>query len=428
MNNKKIAPVAMLTLLLTACPATPTTGNPLVDYMNSLEVGALKRKEVDHIFKKNLLKSNDKAAKSSTYREILFTPYWSMSEGLEESEYAENVKKSDRSRSYKVYDNNIVLCHDDSTVYPYDKSTISEDDDTPDGIAKEPVVYSGDASIWHDEAEDQLRYVYTRNNDVSNKYSFEAHADFDDYLFDDVIHDGGMGDIITQSKEDVEDTFSMYAGAWGDMTRKETYSAVKNEDGSISIDFVGDLCMDLYSAEFLWGWEFEKDIDGEDDYERPKKKETSDFDNMYVDRRIRFSYNYQIDPKGFVTSGRACYFSYLTRIYFDSLQEFSGNIYHETKNPEGILKRDLDKSTIDALQTPGRLVDVEYIGGKKNPYLNTEFDDGMIYNIDYFNCSGESNGDYSPELLPDYSGYRAQFDMVDTGVWVDAYELFMEEH
>lgn len=435
MANKKFIPICLMATLLAGCQSTtPSTGNALLDYMNTLEVGELKRKDVNKIFTNNLLNSNDKLVKDASYQELVYEPYWALSEGLEESEYAEYVKKSDKKQTYKVYDNNVVVCTGASTVYPYDKSTITEDDD--DGISKTPTSYTDTATIWHDEDNEKLRYVYDRDPDNAdgseNKYSFEASCDFDDYLFDDVIHAGGLGSLMTQAKEDVEDTFSLYAGAWSSsMTKKENFAATKKEDGSVSINFTGDLCMDLYSAEFLWGWEFSKDKDGEYDYEHPVTKESSTFDNMYVDRRIRFSYAYEIDAKGFVTSASACYFSYLTRIYKDSLGEFQGDIYHADTNPEGKLKYPLDKTTIAALETPGRLVDVEYINGQPNPYLNTTYDDGLPYNIDYFTSKGsidDANKNYNKEELPNYSDYREQFDLVDTGVWVDAYALFMEEH
>ena len=65
MNKKmKILPiVAMSTLFITGCTVTPekqSTGNLWLDALNDLEVGDVKKKAADKIFKSNILASSDR--------------------------------------------------------------------------------------------------------------------------------------------------------------------------------------------------------------------------------------------------------------------------------------------------------------------------------------------------------------------------------
>ena len=90
MNKKmKILPiVAMSTLFITGCTVTPekqSTGNLLLDALNDLEVGDVKKKAADKIFKSNILASSDRNVKKAYYQEDLFTPFWQYGEGQEES-------------------------------------------------------------------------------------------------------------------------------------------------------------------------------------------------------------------------------------------------------------------------------------------------------------------------------------------------------
>ena len=419
-NLKVIPVVALTTLFLTGCvsdPVKPSSGNLLLDALNDMEVGEVKKKQVDKMFNTKILTSSDKNVKKALYREDVFTPFWLIGEGEEESVYEEEVKKASRTRTYQVFDNEVIRCTDDSSIYPYDPSTIDLDNDEDDGISTKETVVKGEAFIYHDLDEDTLQYTYTRNENINNAFSFTGGIDFDSYLFDDCLHDGGLGAEIAKAKEDVEDQFNSFADQVSDWERYEDYKAVKHEDGSFSVSFTGDLCMPLYSAEWVWGCEFAPD---DDDRTTPIRKTTHDYDNIYVDRRIRTHYEFEIDKNAIITYGTCTYMCYHTSV----LEDPNGLYSVEQRN----LCYPLTKDMVNELRP--NLFIPEKFAGRDNPYLAEDYiyDDYLPYNVDYFGGSGDAQGDFELDNLPDPSEYRLIENMSDVGAWINAYNLILEDH
>ena len=422
-KNMRIIPaIAFTALFVTGCvsePEKPSSGNLLLDALNDMEVGEVKKKQVDKMFKTNILTASDKNVKKALYREDLFTPYWWYGEGEEESYYEENVKKSSRTRTYQVFDNEVIKTTDDSTIFPYDPSTIDVDAGEDDGIATKATNIKGEAFIYHDVDEEKLQYTYTRNENINNPFSFTGGIDFDSFLFDDCLHDGGLGAEIAQAKEDVEDTFNSFAAQVSDWERFEEFKAVKNEDGSFSVTFTGDLCMPMYPAEWVWGYNFAPD---DDDRTTPISP-TSDHDyyvHHYVDRRIRTHYEFQIDKNAIITYGTATYISYHTSVLKDTSESYSV----KQKNLVYPLTRDMINEIRPYLEVP------ETFRGSANPYIAEDYfyDDYLPYNIDYFEGSGETQGNFEMDNLPDPTDYRLIENMSDVGAWINAYNLILEDH
>lgn len=438
--------VALSALLLAGCPKeTPSSGNALLDALNNIEVGNVKKKVADKLFKSETISASDDKITKAMYQEDLFMPYWWYGDSQEEDYYAENVKRSSHITEYEVYDNDVIHLTDYNEVYGYDPSTITPDDD--DGVASEPTIITGDAFVFRNEndGDETLDYIYTRNEDPKNPYSFRGSMEFDEYLFEEVKHKGGLGNLISQAKEDVEDTFNSFAAQVSDWERVEEFKAVKNEDGSFDLTFTGDLCMPFYSAELVWGWEHGYDEEGEEDYNILVEKTTNQWDGIYVNRSIRCQYVFNISKDAVVTYGETTYLCYHTQILkdpapeeeqFSLIAEDDDHLltYPLSKKATAILKErcivpekiewtDLEKDA------SGEIVEVEK--SITNPYADPEYkyDEGLPYNTDYFKGSNEKLGNYAEEL-PQASKYRRQRDRVDVGIkfWVNAYELLMEEH
>ncbi len=417
MKKSKIIPaVAMSTLLLAGCVqnnSTPSSGNLLLDAIEKLEVGQVKKKQVDKFFKSNIVSSGDKLIKKASYREDLFMPYWMVGEGQEEKVYREEVKKSTRTKTYTVYDNEVIKTTEKSKIYEYDPSTINEEKEEDDGIARIPTEIEGTAYIYHSD-EDELRYTYTRNGKADNVFSFSDAIDFDNYLFEDVSHKGGLGSLIAQAKEDVEDQFNSFAASVSDWERVEEFDAEKHEDGSFTLKFTGDLCMPLYSAEWVWGCSFDPK---DEDREEPIRKKTNDYDNIYVDRRIRTNYEFVINKDGIVTYGKCTYLCYHTSV----LEDPYGLYTMAKRNLCYPLTKEMTKNLRKVLVIP------DTFGGQDNKYLDPdyEYDEYLPYNVDYFTCSAETNGEFNRDTLPDPTNYRLIEDSVDAGAWINAYDLII---
>ena len=435
MKKRSLVPViALSALLLAGCPKNQTTGNALVDALAKIQTGAVKKKVVDKLFKVDTISANDSKITKAKYEEDLFSPYGAYYDTLDEEFYEENVKRSQHITTFERYDNEMIYLTDFSEVYPFDRSTITEDND--DGIAKNPVTITGEAYVYHDEEGETLNYKYIRNGEKTDKYSFHNEIEYDEDLFEDASHRGGLGIYISQAKEDVEDTFNYYAANIVGFDKEETFVATKHEDGSFSVTFRGDLCMPLYSAELVWAWDHGLDEEGEEDYNQPiGTKKTNRWDNVYVDRRLRMEYKFEINKDAIVTSGEATYFCYHTSIMLDTapeeeryslISEDYPLTYPLTKEATRKLKeRCIVPEVIEYYDEDQNLVEW------KNSYADKDYkyDDYLQYNIDYFEFSADKLGNFTGEI-PTNEGLRRQRDQVDTGVkfWINAYELMLQDH
>ena len=422
MKKNKLIPIAALGLcacFVTGCTPSVSSGNALLDAINALPSGVeIKKKQIDKIFKANILSASDKNVKKTTYREDYFFPYWWYGKGYKEEIYSEYVKESTRTRTYQVFDNEVVHTSDYEEVYQYDPDMVDPNDEFSDGISRTVTNNKGDAYIYHDNDREVIQYTFIDAVEPESNRSFQGSIEFNAYNFDKITHDGGLGAIIAQAKEDVEDQYNSFASQVSSWEHIEEYSAIKDpETGELKVSFTGDLCMPLYSGEVIWGWTYDKD---DDDYKHPISRTEDNYDHIYVDRRIRTHYEFTIDKNAIITKGVAAYMMYCTTFYYDQFEEFTVL--------NGKLSYPLKKSIVDALNEPGRLIIPETVNGKPNPTLveGYEHDTQNPYNVDYFIGSGESQGDYALTDLPDYHNYRKIGRMTDKGAWIDAYDLIVD--
>ena len=437
MKNKlmKIAPLALIAVL-GACNGggeapKKTTWKDTKEFIEQFEKGEkITKNDGWKIFKNNLLSTTNDKITNASIQTLDYMPYWTLREGLEESDYAENVKKLDQTETYKRYNNNVIETSIDYSKYPYDAANAGEYPAT--GLATDPVTFFGKGFIYYNEdepSEECFHYTYTQGDDAesldpTDSYSFHASGEYNKKAKS-VNSPKKVSDTILSVKEDVEVSFAYYAAAWGgsdsDDTVEEVSTAERTEDGGFRLHYCGDICMRLYSAERVWGYEYDDD---DDDYEFPIKKETSNYDGCYVDRRIRFEYSLELDAEGVVTSFKAYDFSYWTTRYGDTQYQ---PVAPTEKMQDPYFAYPLSNETIQNLKAEGRLVVADKVGDVENPYTGESFDDYLPYTAYFIESSSKDNGDFDKTNLPDASIYRKKNETDSGNAWFDANDLFPSE-
>ena len=418
-----IAPVCLLAVVgMASCGGGGQSGGNepknLKEFIAQFTVGQeISRTDALKIFASPLIESNDASVTNASHIYNCYEPYWTLADGQDEEVYEKAVNKSAIKEEFHKYNGGIYTTAVDYERYGYDKSTVV-DPDEDDGLAKEPVKYVGNAYIEADD--EKIQYIYTQNEDANDPFSFVDEGDAEDERLEMLNEAGGLSGQLLQGIADVNEAFGYYSTNWTDLTSKETFTAEKLENGGFKIEYKGDLCMNLYSAERLWGWTYAKD---DEDYENPLSQKTDRYNGIYVDRRISFRYYVEFDKDGFIANARTIYFSYWTNILRDT----------EYEPTDPIPNYPLTDEEVEALNKPGRLVVPEYLyetdesGNKKevkNPYTGENYDDYLPYEEDIFATDGKDNGEFAGEA-PEASAYRPQ-DGSDTGAWINAKELFEE--
>ena len=438
MKNKflKFAPIALIAIAGTACGndtprVTPKkTFRDTKEFIEQFEVGQeIKKADAWKIFKGDLLSSKGTEVNNASIRELSYEPYWVLSEGLEESDYEQYVHKLDKTTTFKRYNNNVYETSIDYTKYSYDPANAG--DYPADGLSKTPTQYYGEGYLYYDATEpanENFHYIYTQGPtadelDPNHPYSFAASGPYNSRAKK-VENPKDLADTIAVVRDDVEVSFSYYASAWGSGSDgymiDEVSKATRTEDG-FEIYFRGDICMKLYSAERVWGYEYDDD---DEDYEYPlsRNARADQFVGCYVDRRIRFEYTLSFDNEGVIQGFTAYDFSYWTTLYRDTQY-----VEPKFKFQDPYFAYPLSNEVINELKQGDRMVVPEVLmdGVTANPYDGSEYDDYLPYEAFYVTADGVDNGEFDKAQLPDISIYRPKEDDTDVGnAWFNANDLF----
>ena len=417
-----IAPICLLAVVgMASCgggDAPKADPKNLKEFIEQFQVGeTISRTDALKVFSPAIIESNDKSVTNAFHAYNCYEPYWALADGQDDDVYERNVQKSAITEEFHKYNGGIYTTATDYERYGFDRSTIT-DPDEDDGLAKEPVKYVGNGYISVDD--EKIEYIYTQNESVQDPFSFVDSGTNEPERLEMLEAAGGLSGQLLQAISDVNESFGYYSTAWTDLNSEEAFSAERLENGGFKVKYTGDLCMNLYSAERLWGWTYAKD---DEKYTTPLSQKTDRYNGIYVDRRISFRYTVEFDKDGYLAEANAVYFSYWTKIMKDTQYDPTDPIPNYPLSDEETAK----------LKEPGRLVEPEYLyetgeDGKKkeikNPYTGESFDDYLPYEQDIFRTDGKDNGEFAGEA-PLAADYREQ-DGTDIGAWISAKDLFAE--
>lgn len=429
MKFAKTLPLALLsTLLLAGCGEQENRPTTLKELYDAFEDGEIDGQKVDsYIFGgqngEALLSSKDGQYNKVDKTHGIYYPIWMWAEGLDDEDYEERVFKGTESQSFQRYENDVIVASEETSMRTFNKDYDPQDEDD-DGLTKDPTKnFSGVATINKTE-DGKIGYHYVRDDklrpDMTN-YNFYQETENSEETVEKVFSGAAMGSEAYLIATDAFSQFSQYSTQWDDLTALESYKASKG-DGKLKYQYAGDLCMDLYSAERLWAWEY---ADDDEDYEEPINKTTEEYNGIYVDRRIRFSVELEIDSEGFLTYIKATYFSYWTRLLRDPNYTAADDLPGYPLVNDDFTEDDL--AALKArLYEPKTIPTSDGKSEQNNPYYGGYVTSNLPYEYDEFKLSGASLGNFDESKLPSHDGMRDN-DGTDEGVWINALELLEEE-
>lgn len=409
MKNKivKTVPLLMVSLLsLAGCDNNDT--DTLVGFVRSLKEGELTQEEIAPLFENGMLESNVKNVKYAEYEIAEYSPRWAFVDGLDENEYEQLVHNINEKYTFRSYDNDVIVTTEDVARYEYDKDEIGDLEDSPECISKTPTSYKGQSVIWankptEEDAEGSITYVYTRDNDINNAYSFVDKIAYDEDMMSKLLQggDGGSQKIYSMSDSvaSVKEYFEGYSTQSGIYEVKEDYSSIKKVDeetkaNELTVVFSGFLFFTPYSCESNWAYET---VDGKE------VKTTNAYDGIYCKMGLAFGYYLDI-VDGFIKSAQFIHTAYTAYLLKDANWK-SGD---PTPSKGNLSEEELSK--LDLVQT-----DTLADGSQNN--IQGGILSAYPYTIESLKTDGEKLGKYR-KTLPDTTKYR-ESDMTDNGCWFD---------
>lgn len=402
------------TALIAMSVATGCGGNNALDSaVRKLSRKNISKDDLESLYAEGVFNSGDKDVKTASYRIDDYTPGDMINvDAYSDEELEQVIRKLDRTETFTSYDNNVVITTVDSSLNPFDKSQMSERDEDgyPVNECISPIAqkYKGEGVIW--SADGDVNYVYTQDGKVGNDYSFYDHAPDVDGLFSHFANGGGISENMLAGMREAEDIYGQYAANVTWANPNEKFSA-KRDGSKLEVSWYGDLDYDLYSAERLWGYEYASD---DEEYQNPIKKITNEFDGVYIQMGIRFGYAYTIDA-GFIKDAKVVYFGYYRILYKDANWQEGDPTPNYPMSQEEIDAVTPNLYVPEKIKMDGKTINNPYTGGIMSQLMHT---------VEYYNTSGDSNGDYTGKM-PDPAKYRAA-DFSDSGCWFDASEELHE--